>query len=86
MKLADFVGLIAQRMKAQGFNVDVNYRLGYLVFSDSEGAEVFIQGDDFNDVLSQFEKLENNPTLSEISFDDVWLFILEPYAVLFEEQ
>lgn len=84
MKLVDIVGLIARRMKAQGFNVDVNYRLGYLVFSDSEGAEVMLQGDDFNIVLSQFEELENNPTLSKLSFEDIWLFILEPYTVLFE--
>lgn len=84
MKLADMVGLIARRMKLQGFNVDVNYRLGYLVFSNTNGAEVFIQGDDFNIVLSQFEKLENNPAMLEMSFDDAWLFVLEPYTVLFE--
>lgn len=84
MKLVDIVGLIARRMKLQGFNVDVNYRLGYLVFSDSKGAEVMLQGDDFNIILSQFEELENNLTLSELSFDDIWLFVLEPYTVLFE--
>lgn len=80
MKLYEMVKNHALEMKRSGFT----YEIAPFYCTLSNGAhEVLMQGDDFHAVMSEIETLENHPELPEVSFEEIVLYVLEPYAVLF---
>lgn len=81
MKLFELVKKHALEMKRSGFTYEIS--AFYCTLSNSSHS-VLLQGDDFINVMSEIETLESNPELPEANFEEIVLYVLEPYAVLFE--
>ncbi len=78
MTLFKMVKTHAQEMKLAGFTYEIAAHYCTL----SNGAHsVLLQGEDFHSVESEIEALENQ--LPEAGFEEIALYVLAPYAVLF---
>ena len=80
MKLSKMVKTHAQEMKRAGFTYEI--AAFYCILCNAQDS-VLLQGDDFHNVMSEIETLENIPELSGTSFEEIALYALEPYAILF---
>lgn len=59
--------------------VDVNYRYGYITISTVGEEEIFLQGDDFNIFMQEFENLGE---VDGVTYEEKLLFVAEPYTVI----
>lgn len=80
MKPSELVKNHALEMKSSGFTYEI--APFYCVLRNAQHS-VMLKGDDFRNVMSEIETLKNHLELSEASFEEIALYVLERYAVLF---